>query len=61
MHHQAMIRISGKHIWNYLAKGSGEKPLIHMPDRLMHILLAGGNSSLKVSGRVTHLDQFCGI
>jgi len=61
MHDQTMIGIPGKHIGDYLAKGSREQTLIHMSDGLVYIFLAGGDSTLQVSGRQTHLGQFCGI
>jgi hypothetical protein len=51
-----VIGIPGKHIGYYLAKSSWKKALIHVPDSLVYIFLAGGDSTLKVSGGVTHLD-----
>jgi hypothetical protein len=56
MHYQTVIRIPGKHIGNNLAKSSREETSIHIPDGLVYIFLAGRDSTLKVSGRMTHLD-----
>jgi hypothetical protein len=50
-----MIGVSGKHIGNNLAESSREEAFIHISDGLMYIFLAGGDSALKVPGRVTHL------
>jgi hypothetical protein len=55
MHDKAVIGIPCKHIRYYLAESTREKALIHIPDGLVYIFLAGGNSTLKVSRSVTHL------
>jgi hypothetical protein len=56
-----MFRISGQQIGNNLTKGPGKKAFIHMLDGKVYIFLAGGDSTLQISGGETHLDQFCGI
>jgi hypothetical protein len=51
-----MVRIPCEHVRNDFAKSSRKQTFIHMPDGLVYFFLAGGDSTLEVSGRVTHLD-----